>query len=400
MKRFPTNYLFASLILLVFLGLSACSSPQRLLDEGDYDVVIEKSLARLKGKTNKDEEQVAALETAFERATSRDLAAVEQLRPSSDPARWPDMFRIYSRIANRQALVEPLIPLVDKNGYEAQFQFVRVVPLLAEAREKSAAYFYSQGRQLLQESQSTGNRMRGREAHAAFLRIQEYETNFLDTQSLLEASLEAGKSHVLISLVNDSPVMLDKSFEDALLSIGTRDLDSRWTRFYTREFGDFNFDYVVAVKFRTIQVSPGVIQEKSYQEVREIEEGFEYVLDARGNVRKDSLGNDIKIPKKVKIVADVLEVYQRKAAKMEGFIEIRDAYTNNTLETEPLFAENVFEHYAATFKGDERALSEESKRRIGNRPVNFPDDATMVLALADRFKPVLTQKIRSSGLFR
>ena len=124
------------------------------------------------------------------------------------------------------------------------------------------------------------------------------------------------------------------------------------------------------------------------------------MLDARGNVRKDSLGNDIKIPKKVKIVADVLEVYQRKAAKMEGFIEIRDAYTNNTLESEPLFAEHVFEHYAATFKGDERALSEESKRRIGNRPVNFPDDATMVLVLADRFKPILTQKIRSSGLFR
>lgn len=400
MKYFPTNYLLAILIIVISWGLSSCSSPQRLLDEGDYDLVIEKSLARLKGKANKDEDQVAALETAFERATSKDMAAVEQLKLSSDPARWPDIFRIYSRISNRQALVEPLIPLVDKSGYEASFQFVRVVPLLTEAKEKSAAYYYSQGRQLLQESQSTGNRMKGREAHAAFLQTQVYEPNYLDTQNLLEASLEAGKSHVLISLINDSPVMLDKSFEDALLSIGTRDLDSRWTRFYTREFGDFNFDYVVAVKFRTIQVSPGVIQEKTYQETLEIEEGFEYVLDARGNVRKDSLGNDIKIPKKVKIVADVLEVYQRKAAKMEGFIEIRDGYTNNTLETEPLFAENVFEHYAATFKGDERALSEESRRRVGNRPVNFPDDATMVLALADRFKPVLTQKIRGSGLFR
>jgi hypothetical protein len=400
MKNIPTQYPVQLAVLCFIMVFSACSSPQRLLDEGDYDSVIEKSLAKIKGKTNKDEDQVAALEQAFERATRRDMATVEQLRQSADPSRWPDIYRVYSRIADRQNKIEPLVPLVDKTGYEAQFQFVRVAPLLTEAREKSAAYFYSEGRQLLELARNSGNRLKARESHAAFLRVKEFDANYLDTENLLEASLEAGRAHVLISLINDSPVMLDKSFEDALLSIGTRDLDSRWTRFYTRSFGDFNFDYRVAVRFRNIQVSPGVIQEKTYQETKEIEEGFQYVLDERGNVRKDSLGNDIKIPKKVKIAAEVLEVYQRKAAKIEGYIEILDGYTNNTLDTEPLFAENVFENYAATFKGDERALSEESKRRCGNRPVNFPDDAAMVLVLADRFKPILQQKIKNSNLFR
>lgn len=95
-----------------------------------------------------------------------------------------------------------------------------------------------------------------------------------------------------------------------------------------------------------------------------------------------------------------MEVYQRKASKIEGYIEILDGYTKNTLDSEPLFAENVFENYAATFKGDERALSEETKKRVGNRPVNFPPDGEMVLVLADRFKPMLKQKIRNTNLFR
>lgn len=399
MKKIRTHFLLFALLGMAALTINSCNSTQRLLDEGNYDLVIERNLERLKGKSNRDEEQVASLEKAFVKATSRDLNEVARLKQTGDPARWLSIFSIYNKILLRQEKIEPLLPLVDKKGYEAQFQFVRAEPLLEEARKQSAAYLYSEGRQLL-EAGKGGDKLKAREAYAAFVRVADYDRNYLDTELLLEEAVEAGKTHVLISLINDTPILLDKSFEEALLSIGTRDLNSRWTTFYTREFGDFDFDYVVAVKFRHIEVSPGVVKERSYQETAEIEEGFEYVLDERGNVKKDSLGNDIKVPKKVLISAEVLEVHQRKAARIEGNIEILDGYTGSTLDTEPTFAENVFENYAATFRGDERALSEETKRRCGNRPVNFPTDGEMILVLADKFKPLLQQKIRNYDLFR
>lgn len=400
MIRIPLPLIAVLLVLSGSALFSSCSSHQRLLDEGNYDMVIERSLSRMTGKSKRDADEVAALEAAFAKVMAEETLEITRLKLASDPDIWPSLYRIYNRIAARQEKIEPFLPLVDENGYEAQFKFMRVLPLLEEAREKSAGYYYSEGRKLLEEAKNSNDRMKARDAYGTFLRVRDFDADYLDIQLLLEEAKSEGTAHVLISLINDTPYALDPSFEDALLSIGTRDLNSTWTSFYTRNFGEFDFDYLVAVKFRNIDISPGVVKERSYQETREIEEGFEYVLDERGNVRKDSLGNDIKIPKKVTIKAEVMEVYQRKASKIEGYIEILDGYTKNTLDSEPLFAENVFENYAATFKGDERALSEETKKRVGNRPVNFPPDGEMVLVLADRFKPMLKQKIRNTNLFR
>ena len=400
MTRLPSKLIFVFLALSIAIAFTSCSSHQRLLDEGNYDMVIERSLSRMTGKSKRDAMEVAALEEAFAKVMAEETLELTRLKLASEPDIWPALFRIYNRIAARQEKIAPFIPLVDENGYEAQFKFMKVLPLLEEARKKSAAYYYSEGRKLLDEAKNTGDRLTARESYSTFLRIRDFDLDYLDTKLLLEEARAEGTAHVLISLINDTPFALDPSFEDALLSIGTRDLNATWTNFYTRSFSDFDFDYLVAVKFRNIDVSPGVVKERSYEETREIEEGFEYVLDERGNVRKDSLGNDIKIPKKVTIKAEVMEVYQRKASKIEGYIEILDAYTKNTLDSEPLFAENIFENYAATFKGDERALREETKKRVGNRPVNFPPDGEMVLVLAEQFKPVLKQKIRSFNLFR
>ena len=49
--------------------------------------------------------------------------------------------------------------------------------------------------------------------------------------------------------------------------------------------------------FRTIDISPEQINEKQIIREKVIKDGFDYVLDKRGNVAKDSLGNDIKVDK-------------------------------------------------------------------------------------------------------
>jgi hypothetical protein len=111
-------------------------------------------------------------------------------------------------------------------------------------------------------------------------------------------------------------------------------------------------------------------------------------------VLKDSLGNDVKVPRKVIIRADVLEVYQTKAARLSGFVEIYDAERSARLDSENLSTEILFENYASTFKGDRRALSEDSKRRIGNAPMPFPRNEDMLVQAAERLKPNLKDELR------
>jgi hypothetical protein len=111
---------------------------------------------------------------------------------------------------------------------------------------------------------------------------------------------------------------------------------------------------------------------------------------------KYSLGNDIKTPRMVIIRADILEVFQSKATRIAGSLEIRNHNGQNLLETCEVSTEVLFENYASTFRGDERALTPDSKARIGNRPLPFPRDEDMLTQAADRLKPEVKDELRSS----
>ena len=111
---------------------------------------------------------------------------------------------------------------------------------------------------------------------------------------------------------------------------------------------------------------------------------------------KDSLGNDLKTPRMVFIRAEILEVHQTKATRIAGAIEVRDIRNNNLLETCELATEVLFDHYASTFRGDERALSQDSKNRLGNHPLPFPQDEDMLVQAAERLKPEVKDELRRS----
>ena len=152
------------------------------------------------------------------------------------------------------------------------------------------------------------------------------------------------------------------------------------------------------MRLTDIAVSADLIKEREYVDDKTIEDGWEYVLDGKGNVRKDSAGNDIKIPKKVLIKARVFESYQSKAAHVGGKLEFYDNIDREIIQTEPLAVDAIFENYAAKFDGDKRALSEDSKKKIGNQPRPFPSSESLVLQAADMLKPVIKDKIARSRI--
>jgi hypothetical protein len=90
----------------------------------------------------------------------------------------------------------------------------------------------------------------------------------------------------------------------------------------------------------------------------------------------------------------ITEVYQQKGARLNGQLELFDLRTGSVIDSRPLGAEAFWENYAATFRGDERALSNQTRSRIGNRPSNFPDDAILILDAARRLRPVVVDQLR------
>ena len=355
-------------------------------------LAIYKSLKKLKGKKKKKQEFVTAVEEAFRKATDQDMRMIERLKGDGVDANWVAINKIHQRIRKRQELLEPYLPLIDKKGLKAEFRFVKIDELERESRNKAAAYHYDKAVQLLTEARQ-GDRKSARSAYAHLNKIDNYFKDYKNKKTLLREALDLGQTHIAFQMVNDAGVILPADFERELLSIGVADLNSRWKTFHLKPAADQQYDYQLMVRLTNIDVSPEFVKEREYVDVKEIEDGFDYVLDSNGNVLKDTLGNDVTVPRKAFIQAQVFETFQNKFARIKGDIEFVDLSTNNLVRSDAIFIEALFENYASTFRGDRRALSNASRSRIGNRPVPFPADEDLLLQAADELKPVLREKM-------
>ena len=388
---------FILTIFAAFLFFSACSSPQKLVEQGDYDDVISKAINKLAGKKKKRTEHVVALQEAFQRATQADMRLAARIKAEQRSNGWERVYDVYRGIRKRQERIEPLLPLIDERGVEAEFQFVKIGGLESEARKKAAESLYQSAGDLLIAARK-GDKPAARDAAAKLERIERYDRNYKDSRALIQEALTLGRTYILFKMVNNAPTILPAAFERELLAIGTYDLESKWKSYHVRAQPRIHYDYEVVINVTDIEVSPEVIKERQYDDTKEIEDGFEYVLDENGNVMKDTSGNDIKIVRNVIIKATVLEAFQNKAAHVGGRLEIFDRNTKSLLESQRFDGEAVFEHYSSSFQGDERALTDQSKKYCSNSPQPFPTDEVLLLDAADHLKPIIKRKIANTRI--
>lgn len=389
------NFHFLPLfLLLVFLATGCGPKVQSLVDSGDYDQTINLAKRKLVGDKNKNPKYVKALETAFNRANAEDLTSANRMKGSAN-ADWTRIHSTYRKISNRQQEVKPLVPLVDKNGHQADLRFVNVEPMLNEAAQQAAIQLYNEGERLLALGRQ-GDKAAARQAWESFESIDYYQRNYRNTAELLREAEELGKLYITLEMRNETGGYLPRGFEEELLRINASEMQDRWRIFEAAKKPGRQYDYVARIILRNIDVSPERVTERRYTDETEITDGKEYVLDGRGNVAKDSLGNDITRPKKVIIRADVIEVFQNKIAVVSGGFELYDIQQRRVVDQGDLTAEAVFENYASTFQGDRRALSAETRRRIGNQPQPFPSNEQLILDAAEVLKPILAEQLATS----
>ena len=390
MKNIATPF-FVFFLLMTFIS---CTSIEKLVDSGQYDKAIYISTNKLSGAKVKKVEYVKGLETAFKKATDRDMAFVEKLKNEGNPESWETILSVYATISNRQESIRPLLPLTDENGKKANFLFVNTNDLEKEAKEQTINFLYSSAKDFLQEARSTKDRIPARKAYDALLRLKNYSARFMDVPQLEREARELGITKILVNVQNYSQAVFPAGLEDEILRLGFRDLDREWQKFDAYPERNREYDLGITLILSNVQVSPGAVSEKSFSEKKEIPDGFQYLLDEKGNVKKDTAGNDIKLPKNKVIEAQILEVFQSKSAGLSGRLEVIDLHTKGVRESRDINAVASFENRAASFKGDERALTEDTKKRLGNRPAVFPTDAILLLEAARKLRPLVISELR------
>jgi len=376
------------------LSFVSCTSIEKLVETGQYDKAIYYATNKLSGAKVNKVEYVKGLETAFKKATEKDMTYIDKLKNEGNPESWETILSVYNIISDRQEQIRPLLPLTDENGKKANFLFVNTNDLEKEAKEQTINFLYTSAKDLLDEARNTKDRIPARKAYDALLRLKNYSARLLDVPQLEREARELGTTKILINVQNYSQSVLPVGLEDEILRLGFRDLDRDWQKFDAYPEKNRVYDLGITLILSNIQVSPGSVNEKSFIEKKEVPDGFQYALDEKGNVKKDTAGYDIKLPKTKWIEAQILEVFQSKSAGLSGRLEVMDLYTKGIKESRDINAVAIFENKAASFKGDEKALTEDTKKRLGNRPAVFPTDAALLLEAARKIRPLVISELR------
>lgn len=385
--RYTMNRIIACFLLA--LVLAGCASSQRMLRKGRYDDAIERSVRRLHRKPDNHDE-IRVLERAYLIANEQNAERIRFLQLDGHPRHTPEILQLYNQMKARQSLVRTVLPLHLPERVIA-FPYVDYDAEIVQAQRAAAAYYYENALELMQRQDKESYR----QAWEELQRVLEYAGNYRDAARLSAEARHLGVSRALVTLNNHSHLQLPPEFVHRLLTVDPRGLDRHWVEFYYQDLDEsVDFDYYLVVNLLGISISPDHVSQKDTMVRRSVEDGFEYLLDERGNVRKDSLGNDIRVPRYKDLACTVIESLQRKSAQIEGDLEIIAERPRRLLKREPLVAYTNFEHRSARAVGDLEALDEEMRRRVAVEPTPFPTDAEMILRTSDMMREAIATAIR------
>jgi hypothetical protein len=378
--------------LITALILSSCGSSKKMLEKGNYDAAIQRAVKKIR-KDPDSPKDIEALDRAYKIANQQDEERVTFLEREDNPNNYDEVFAIYSRMKNRQSLVRTVTPM-NLNGRTIDYPYVDYDARIISAKRKAADYYYHSGKNLMK----TGTKEAYRQAHYDMSKAQEYSGGmYPDLDPLIEESRFKGISRVIVLTNNMTQINLDPQWEADLLEIDTRGFEKEWVEYHFKHLNeDISYDYTIFVNLENIAISPDEVKEKDNLYKKKVEDGFDYVLDASGNVMKDTAGNDIKIPRYKELHCTLIETHQFKSVGINGNIEIIAENPKKLLRREPIGAENMFEHHSARAVGDLNALDTEAKQMIENEAVPFPTDFEMLFMCTETLKPAIREGIRKN----
>ena len=378
-------YLFLTIVLF------SCSSSGKLLQRGDYDGLIEKSVKKII-KDPGSQEDIELLDKAYKLANDRDLDRIKYLKLEGNPNSWDEVLNLYSSLKDRQTRVRRVLPM-HLHGRTITYEFINYDAHMVEAKRNAAEYFYNHGNALMKNKTKDSYR----QAYVELSKARGYSGGaFPDLDQMIDEAKYMGMNRVLVSVINSTHLRLPEDFMNNLLAINTYGLNSEWIEYHFKPLDQETvYDYYIDVNLQIIDASPNLVDENDKLIKRKVQDGFEYVFDSRGNVMKDTAGNDIKIPKYKELSCTVIEKVQQKSVTLKGEIEVMSENPKRLISKDPIAATTEFLHKSARAVGDIEALDEETKKTVSVQEIPFPDDITMIYDTSEALKKAIADVIRN-----
>ncbi|MBC5838038.1 hypothetical protein [Flavobacterium muglaense] len=386
------------LLFLTALFILSCGvkKTQSLLSEGDYDAAIDRAVEGLRSNKNTKGKQdyVYLLEEAFAKAKDRDLRNLDLLSKDGNPRNYEIIYNTYLQLNNRQEKIRPILPLPLLNkGRNAYFPFDNYNTQIISSRNTLSKYLYDNSKALM----LTNDKQIFRRVYDDLNYLNQINPNYKDVLKLIDEARFKGTDFISVSLRNETNMVIPSALQNDLLDFSTYGMNDKWTVYHNEKQKGIYYDYGLIMNFRDINISPEQIKEKEFYNEKQIKDGLKTLVDNRGNVVKDSLGNTIKVDNLKTIKIRVYEFNQFKACQITAKVDYVDLKTNQLLESFPISSEFIFENRYATYKGDKRATDVEYYNYFDRRPIPFPTNEQMVYQTGEDLKAKLKSIITQNG---
>jgi hypothetical protein len=339
--------------------------------------------------------QVDILTQAYKVSNEQDKERVRVLEMEGKPNSWDEIYLVYKSLNDRQSLVKTVTPL-NVNGRSVDFTYDDYVPKMLNAKRKAADFYYAHGNDLMKSNVKESYR----QAFAEFLRAKDYVGDYEGIDNKIQDAKLKGMSRVLITIQNTSQLKFPPQFEQDLLALDLPRLNSDWVEYSTQSLDDnTQYDYFVNVNVKSIRVSPDQSVQRDSVIKKTIEDGFTYILDKKGNVMRDSLGNDMKQTKYKTLQCALVETVQSKTCRIDGDVEVIQTNPNKQLKKDPIGAESNFNNISSRALGDSQALNAEQLERTKTSIVPFPKDIEMVIRCSESLKTAIRGAIQNDRRF-
>ena len=389
-----------TLLLAFLLVLSSCAKREtrNMLTSGDYDGAIINAVNGLQGNKNAKGKQdyVYMLEEAYAKADERDLRNIATWFKDANPRNLEQIYDTYINLNKRQEMIRPLLPLkLLKEGRDAKFPFSDYSDQIVSSKNALAKYLYDNSKALL----ATKDKMSFRRAYDDLVYLNELSPNFKDVPQLIETAKFKGTDYVNVYTKNETNMVIPVRLQDDLLDFSTYGLNDKWTVYHSNKVKGIDYDYGMIVNFRQINISPEQVKEKEFQKEKQIKDGVKNLVDANGNVVKDSLGKPIKVDNFKTVSISIYEFAQFKACQVTAKVDYIDFKSNQLIDTFPIASEFTFNHIYSRYKGDKRACEQDYYPNFDRRAVPFPSNEQMVYDTGEDLKGKL-KTIISRNKFR
>ena len=386
--------------LALFLIITSCGVKQTrsMLTSGDYDGAIQNAVTGLQGNKNAKGKQdyVYMLEEAYAKAKERDLRNIANWFKDTNPNNLEKIFDTFVLLNNRQEMIRPILPLkLIKEGRNASFPFDDYSDQIISSKNALSKHLYDNSKALL----VTKDKMSIRRAYDDLVYVNKLSPGFKDVNKLIDEAQLKGTDFVSIFTKNETNMVIPTDLQNELLDFSTFGLNDKWTVYHSNRQKGIDYDYGLIINFRQINISPEQIKEKQFDKEKQIKDGTKPLLNAQGQVVKDSLGNPIRVDHFKTVRISIYEFSQSKACQVTAKVDYIDFKSNQLLQTFPLGSEFIFRHVYSKYRGDKRACEDTYYPNFDKRNFPFPTNEQMVADtgqdLKEKLKGILVKnKIR------